>query len=134
VEDALGAPYLIAAGLALLAAALLLAAARRPAVWAAAAVAAACVAVYAIEKHREAPPPVTLQDPCHPRPVPDSGGLSGLLQQQVLQALNQAACHVGSTREELALALFDRDRAAAFQRKYGIDPRSISGLLSLLGG
>jgi MFS family permease len=134
VQDAFRIAYLIAAALALLAAALLASAWRHPAVWAAAVVAAACFAGFALESDREAPPAVALQDPCRPRALPQTGGLTGLIQERALKLLDQSACSLGTTREELALALFDPDRAHAFERRYGVDPRSAAGLLSLLGG
>jgi MFS family permease len=134
VQDAFRIAYLIAAALALLAAALLIAGWRRPAVWLAAAAAAGCVVVYAVEAGRRAPPEVALADPCRPRALPESDGITGALQQQALQELDRAACRVGSTREELALALFDAGRAREFEERYGVDPRTTIPLLSLLGG
>jgi hypothetical protein len=134
VRNAFKVAYLIAAALALLGAALLVPGWRRPALALAAAVAAGCVVVYAAEAHGKAPPPVTLQDPCQPRPLPDSGGVTGALQREALKQLNQAACRLGVSREELALAIFDADRAAKFQSEHGVNPRSVIGLLSLLGG
>jgi len=134
VQDAFRAAYLIAGALGLLGAALLVRRAATIAVGAAAVLSAGCFAVYALEHDRRAPPEVALRDPCRPRPLPSSGGLSGALQQQALKLLDRAACRAGSTREELALALADPDRAAAYRRRYGVDARSIGGLLSLLGG
>ncbi len=134
VQDAFRAAYLIAGALGLLGAALLVPRAVRAAVGVAAAAAVLVVAVYAVEHDRRAPPEVVLRDPCKPRPLPDSGGLSGALQNQALKLLDRAACHAGSSREELVLALADRDRAQAYQRRYGVDPRSIGGLFNLLGG
>ncbi|HET6547534.1 MAG TPA: MFS transporter [Solirubrobacter sp.] len=134
VQSAFRSAYLIAAALALLAAALTMTRARRPAILAATAVAAATVAVYAYEHHEQRPPDVTFADPCRERAIPDSGGLGGFLQGEVLRTLDSAACKLGSTREELALALFDPERARKFQAQYGVDPRSAGGLLSLLGG
>ncbi len=134
VLDAFRAPYLIAALLGLLGAALLLPRAVRAAVGAAALVAALTVAIYAVEQNRRAPPVVALRDPCRPRPLPSTGGITGLLQDQALKLLDRAACQAGSTREELVLALADKRRAAAYERRYGVDPRSLGGALSLLGG
>jgi hypothetical protein len=34
------------------------------------------------------------------------------------------ACRVGSTREELVLALADEDAARDYERRYGVNPRS----------
>jgi MFS family permease len=132
VKDAFGIAYAIAGALALLAAALLV---RRA--WAAAAAAAlvagACVAVYAVEENRHAPPEVVLRDPCKPRPLPQTGGVSGFIQEQLLKALDRAACKYGSSREELVLAIADDARARAYERRYGVDPRSVTGLLGLIG-
>jgi hypothetical protein len=51
-----------------------------------------------------------------------------------LGALDRAACRYGSSREELALALVDNDARAEFERKYGVDPRRIGGLLQAILG
>jgi MFS family permease len=134
IQDAFGVAYLIAAALALVAAVLLLGAWRRPAVWLATAAAAGCVVIYAVEAGNKAPPAVVLQDPCRERALPQTGGITGAIQQQALQALDDAACKAGSSREELALALFNRTRAREFEERYGVDPRSTIPLLSLLGG
>jgi hypothetical protein len=134
VLDAFRLAYLIAAALALLAALTLSAAVRRPAIALAAALAAGCATVFIVQARTEAPPPVTLADPCRPRTVPGSDGLAGAIQDRVLSALNRSACEVGVTREELALAIFDSDRAQAFRAEHGVDPRSTINLLSLLGG
>jgi hypothetical protein len=134
VEDAFRTAYLIAAALAILAAALLSAAYRKPAVWLATAVAAATILVYAVEHNDRAPAPVAVADPCQDRNLPDAGGIAGALQNEALQLLDQAACQVGTSREEFALALFDPTRAKQFERDHGVNPRSAGGLLSLLGG
>ncbi len=154
VEDAFHTAYVIAGALALAAAALLLAAglgrtarpvpaaaaagrgrAVRPvAVLAAALAAAGCLAVYVVEADRRAPPEVVLRDPCEPRPLPRTGGLGGLAQDAALKLLDRAACQLGSSREELALAIADPGRARAYERKYGVNPRSVVGILRALGG
>jgi hypothetical protein len=134
VQDAFNTVYLIAAALALVAAVLVIGAWRRPAVIAAAALAAATVLVYAVERGNQAPPPVTLADPCQERPLPDTGGISGAIQTEALRMLDRAACRFGSSREEFALALFNRERAAEYKREHGVNPRNLEGLLSLLGG
>jgi hypothetical protein len=134
VQDAFRSAYLISAALALLAAVLLLSAYRRPALALATALAAATFVFYAVQHDREAPAPVALQDPCQERELPDTGGLSGALQSEALRLLDQGACRLGTSREEFALALFDPQRAKQFEREHGVDPRSVGGLLSLLGG
>jgi len=132
VEDAFGIAYAIAAALALLAAVLLVRKAWKAAA-AAAVLAAACTVVYAVEHHRKAPPEVVIQDPCKPRPVPNTGGFTGFLQAQVLKGLDRAACKYGSSREELVLAIADKQRAKEYERKYGVNPQSAGGLLGIIG-
>ena len=134
IENAFRVSYLIAAALGLLGVAMLIGAWRRPAIWLAAAASAGAIVIYAVEHDAEKPPPVTLQDPCLERPIPSTGGISGAIQLQALKQLDQAACKVGSTREELALAIFNADRAQRFQKKYGTNPRGLLSILSLLGG
>ena len=130
IQDAFRIAYLIAAALALVAVALFISAWRRPAVWLAVAASAGCAVVYAVQAGREAPPEVVLQDPCLQRALPQSGGITGAIQQQALQMLDDAACKAGSTREELALALFNTTRAREFEQEYGVDPRSTIPLFS----
>jgi hypothetical protein len=81
-----------------------------------------------------APEPVTIANPCRPRTLPHTGGIDGALQDVALGALDRAACRYGSSREELALALVDTDARTAFERKYGVDPRKIGGLLQAILG
>jgi hypothetical protein len=38
------------------------------------------------------------------------------------------ACRVGSSREELVLAMVDDDAARAYERRYDVDPRSVIDL------
>ena len=77
VLDAFKVAYAIAALLALIAALLLIRRAWTAAL-AAALVAAGCTAVYAIERHRHAPPQVVLQDPCKPRDAAEHRRPDGL--------------------------------------------------------
>ena len=83
-----------------------------------------------------APEPVVIQDPCEAdRDPPDTGGIAGVLQDRALQLLDASACRLGSSREELVLALADADEARRFEDEHGVDPRSVGGLLqTLLGG
>jgi MFS family permease len=134
IKDAFKLAYLIAAALSLLAAGLMLAAWRRPAIWLAAAAAAGCAVVFAVEQDAEAPPPVVLADPCKARELPSSGGIAGAIQQQALEQLDNAACRLKVPREELALAIFDSDRARKFEDEHGVNPRSVISILSLLRG
>jgi hypothetical protein len=75
------------------------------------------------------PAAVALADPCEQRDQPDSGGIDGFLQAGALELLDSAACRIGSTREELALALVDERRARAYEQEYGVDPRDLGDLL-----
>jgi hypothetical protein len=77
---------------------------------------------------------VRIADPCQRRSLPDTGGVGGALQDAALIALDRAACRFGSSREELALALVDDDARADYEREYGVDPRSLGGLLGALLG
>jgi predicted MFS family arabinose efflux permease len=132
--------FLIAGGLALIGALFLVVRSRLTAgLGAAAALALIAPAGYALAHHELAPEPVVIADPCHPPPAPTGGGLvTGFLQGQVFKLLDQAACKNGSSREELVLAIAEPSEAAAYKKKYGVDPRSTSGILGLaqqlLGG
>ena len=79
------------------------------------------------------PERVEIADPCAPRELPGTGGIEGFLQDAALEALDDAACRFGSSREELALALADPAEARAYEREHGVDPRSLGGLLDVLG-
>ena len=127
----------VIAGLAGFLAALLLAAGARFAMLAVTgALAAGVPAAYAVLYQAIAPEPPAIQDPCHPkRQQPNVGGITGFFQNSALALLDKTACRLGSSREELVLALADKQDAEAFQRKYGVNPRSAAGLLQgLLGG
>jgi hypothetical protein len=63
-------------------------------------------------------------------PLPEPGGLDGLEQDGALALRDEAACHLGSSREELALALVDKRQARAYENKHAVDPRSPGDLLS----
>ena len=67
---------------------------------------------------------VAIKDPCQDRDIPDSGGLGGFVQGLSLEALDRAACDIGSSREELLLAIFDDKLHDEFDDKYGKDPRN----------
>ncbi|MET0602973.1 MAG: MFS transporter [Baekduia sp.] len=82
----------------------------------------------------KAPEAVQLSDPCKPRALPQTGGLEGFLQDRALEVLDTTACKVGATREELVLALADEQERKRFERRHGVDPRSLSTLLQGLLG
>jgi hypothetical protein len=136
IDDAFQIAFLIAGGLALLGAVAVLGRASpagRVVVVAAALGALALPAVHAIVRPQVGPDRVVIADPCTPRAVPATGGFAGFVQDAALAALDRAACRFGSSREELALALADEDAARAFKADYGVDPRTATGLLDLLG-
>ena len=127
VQAAFAPAFAICGALALLAAVVLLP--RDGRVLAAGAAAVALAGGAALARPELAPEPVTLADPCEPRELPGTGGIEGAIQDVALVALDRAACRYGSSREELALALVDADARADYEREYGVDPRSIGGLL-----
>jgi hypothetical protein len=128
--------FLITGGLALLGAAALVFSRGPPfrlgALASAVALALLAPAAYALARSVTGPESVVIADPCGDRDSPDSGGLSGFLQNQALEQLDRVACDNGSSREELVLALSDDAEAKAYERKYGENPRSIGGILDAL--
>ena len=66
---------------------------------------------------------------------PVIGGITGLLQTGALEVLDQAACRLHTSREELVLALASPAEAKRFAAAHdGINPHSIiSPLISLFG-
>jgi hypothetical protein len=58
--------------------------------------------------------------------------VTGFLQEQALRLLDSTACKLGSSREELVLAIADKDEAKRFEREHGVDPRTAAGLLRAL--
>jgi predicted MFS family arabinose efflux permease len=101
--DSVRSAFLITGLLALLAAALL-----RPPRLAPAALSAAVVllpAGYAVAKETTPPGTPRLAAPCKPRPMPQAGGFSGLLQSLAIDGLDSVACREGITREQLVMNL-----------------------------
>jgi hypothetical protein len=128
VNDGFRPAFAVAAALALVALALVALADRVAAgvqvVGLVAVGAAVGVLVFALLAQSARPAPVQLADPCKDRPLPSTGGLSGLVQDAALMAADAVACRVGSSREELVLALADDQAAREYQRRYGVDPRN----------
>jgi predicted MFS family arabinose efflux permease len=131
--DAFHRAFLIAAAMAFVAALLLILEAKRLAVFAVAA-GVAFVGAQALADRLARPEPVVITDPCEPREVPHTGGLEGAFQSVALHALDAAACRLGSSREELVLALADDKEAARFKRAHGFTPKSLQGILKLISG
>ena len=88
---------------------------------------------YASRTPRSLPPVPQILDPCTAqRASPGAPGAGGLLQDAALRLLDRTACKLGSSREELVLALADPAEAKRFERKYGVDPRSLGGILGAI--
>jgi hypothetical protein len=135
VRESFYVAFLLTGLLALGGAAVLLPGVRRPG-WVAAATAAgaAVVVAAAVLHHDRRPEPIALRDPCQARPLPNSGGITGFLQDRALQLLDRSACRLHATREELVLALADPEDRKRFVERHGVDPRSATGIIgSLLG-
>jgi len=62
------------------------------------------------------------------RQLPDTGGITGALQDISLSALDRAACTFGSSREELLLALFNDRLQHKFEEEHHVNPRSVLSL------
>ncbi|MCW3064103.1 MAG: major facilitator superfamily 1, partial [Solirubrobacterales bacterium] len=137
VADAFHDAFVIAGALALLAALVLVTrrTARATAFGAAVLLAVGVPVGYFAAHDQLAPAPVALRNPCKPRPLPGSGGITGILQDSALQLLDTTACRLHGTREELVLALADPAEAKRFKRRHGVDPTSVTGLIGgLIGG
>lgn len=133
VGEAFKWPFVIAGACALLAAALLAAAgAGSGGSFGAIALVALIVPAGYVGLHAAiAPEPVVIADPCEDRDLPDSGGITGFLQDRALELVDSGACRLGVSREELVLGLASEQGAREFEERHGVDPRSVT---SLLGG
>jgi predicted MFS family arabinose efflux permease len=135
VGEAFRTAFLVTGLLGLLAAAAVLPRRWTPALAAAAATALVLPLAFVGLHAAKAPEAVQLSDPCKPRALPQTGGLEGFLQDRALEVLDTTACKAGATREELVLALADEQERERFERRHGVDPRSLSTLLQgLLSG
>jgi MFS family permease len=136
VGNAFRSSFLLAGAAGFLAALLMLAGARLAVIVVTGAVAVAVPLTYAALYRAIAPEPPAILDPCTAhRTAPSVGGVTGFLQRQALVLLDRTACRLGSSREELVLALADKDDARRFQREHGVNPRTLGGVLqALLGG
>jgi MFS family permease len=133
VREAFRSTFIVTAALALLAALILLseafgAALARPALATAAVASIVALAGYGIAFAVQGQETVPIRDPCKDRNLPDTGGITGFLQDQSLAALDRAACNFGSSREELLLALFDDRLQHKFEQEHGVNPRSVFSL------
>ncbi len=139
VRRAFRPTFIVTAVLALIAALILLSGALRAAVGRSAIAIAAAAAIgaaagYGIAFAATDQVVVPIEDPCKDRQLPDTGGITGSLQDISLSALDRAACSFGSSREELLLALFDDRLQHKFEEEHGVNPRSASSLIQGLLG
>ncbi len=133
VRRAFRPTFIVTAALALLAALILLtgalgAALARRAIATAGATAIAAAAGYGIAFAATDQVVVPIRDPCKDRQLPDTGGITGSLQDISLSALDRAACSFGSSREELLLALFDDKLQHRFEEEHHVNPRDVLSL------
>jgi predicted MFS family arabinose efflux permease len=136
VASAFRSSFLIAGAAGFIAALLLIAGVRLAALAVAGALAVGVPLAYAGLYRAVAPAAPAILDPCTAdRKAPSVGGITGFLQRQALTLLDSTACRLGSSREDLVLALADKSDAARFKREHGVDPRTLGGLVqALLGG
>jgi hypothetical protein len=136
VGNSFRSSFVLAGAAGFMAALLILAGARMAVIVVTAAVGVGVPLGYAALYRAIAPEPPAILDPCTAhRTAPSVGGVTGLLQRQALVLLDRTACRLGSSREELVLALADKDDARRFKREHGVNPRTLGGVLqALLGG
>lgn len=68
-------------------------------------------------------------DPCITRERPPPQGAARLAERIVLSTLDGVACEVGSSREELVLALPEASSRQAFARAHNLDERQLEGVI-----
>jgi hypothetical protein len=73
--------------------------------------------------------PVGVADPCKPRPIEKPQGGGQVLQQVALSALDGAACDLGVSREDLTLALADRNSRERFLREHRVTDEALEQAL-----
>jgi hypothetical protein len=73
--------------------------------------------------------PVAVADPCKPRPIERPEGGGEVLQQLALSALDGAACSLRVKREDLALALADRNARDRFLREHHVSNEDLEQAL-----
>ena len=73
--------------------------------------------------------PAKVADPCAPRSWRDPHGFEAVAEQIVLSALDGAACRLHVSREDMVLALADRDSREQFVRKHDITNDELENLV-----
>jgi hypothetical protein len=95
--------------------------------WAAAAAAALVLLYLALGGASYAPAKVA--DPCATRDWRDPQGFEEVAEQIVLSGLDGAACELHVSREEMVLALADRESRERFARQHGISNQRLEELV-----
>jgi hypothetical protein len=75
--------------------------------------------------------PAKVADPCAKRDWRDPQGFEEVAEQIVLSAIDGAACDLHVSREEMVLALANRDSRKRFARKHGISNQRLEQLVRL---
>jgi hypothetical protein len=73
--------------------------------------------------------PAKVADPCAVRAWRNPEGLEKVVERIVLSALDGAACELGVSREQVVLALANRDSQRRFAREHGISERRLEQLV-----
>ena len=73
--------------------------------------------------------PAKVADPCAPRDWRNPQGAQEVLQQVVLSALDGAACELHVSREDMVLALANKDSREQFARAHGITQTELEALV-----
>lgn len=73
--------------------------------------------------------PAKLADPCAPRSWRNPHGFEQVAEQIVLSGLDGAACELHVSREDMVLALADRDRRKQFVREHRISNAELETLV-----
>jgi hypothetical protein len=73
--------------------------------------------------------PAKVADPCAPRDWREPHGFQEVAEQIVLSSLDGAACELHVSREEMVLALANRDSRERFAREHGITNERLEQLV-----
>jgi hypothetical protein len=73
--------------------------------------------------------PAKVADPCAPRDWREPRGFQEVAEQIVLSSLDGAACELHVSREEIVLALANRDSRERFAREHGITNERLEQLV-----
>jgi hypothetical protein len=65
--------------------------------------------------------PTPVADPCQPRTLAEAEGLGETIERIALRAVDDVACDLGVSREELVLALRSEEAFDSFSAEHGID-------------